>query len=165
MEDGIGIVMRRPTEESNKLFRMFQPFSGYVWLAIGGSVILIGLGLCFLNRQSLRRSDSEVNGRDGWKYGFKESLWLIFASLMEQGNTHRWLYFTCWHLLYSLLFQAFRKYFDTYFPECHFLSISFPLTVCKVTCVFLSTCSWIQIRFYEVVIERDILVRKSIIVG
>ncbi|XP_064595443.1 glutamate receptor ionotropic, delta-1-like [Liolophura sinensis] len=86
MEDGIGIVMKRPTEQSNKLFRMFQPFNGYVWLAIGASVTVIGLGLFFLNRLTPPPLDSDASGRDSWKYGFKESLWLIFASLMEQGG-------------------------------------------------------------------------------
>ncbi len=42
MEDGVGIIMSKPSPQADDMVRIFLPFHQYVWFAICSSVILVG---------------------------------------------------------------------------------------------------------------------------
>lgn len=89
MEDGIGILTRKSTGESQKMFKMFKPFHESVWGFIFASVVIVGILLFIVNyfspftaynRKAPDSSPDEVS--------LMESIWLIFGSYVEQGSGH-----------------------------------------------------------------------------
>ena len=88
IEDGVGILTRRPDEESNKIFKMFKPFSLAVWLCIGAAIIAVGTMLFIVGIVSpfvgkSRDSNPELTKQQKC---LKQAVWLIYGSFVEQGK-------------------------------------------------------------------------------
>ena len=49
MDDGMGIIMQKPTKDQGKILRVFTPLSNRVWLLLLASFFIISLILCGVN--------------------------------------------------------------------------------------------------------------------
>ncbi|ESP03953.1 hypothetical protein LOTGIDRAFT_110473, partial [Lottia gigantea] len=83
-EEGIGILTRRPDNESTKMFKMFTPFAPVVWSCIVIGVAVVGVLLYLVNRAS-PYSDHKLYPETP-RMTLKESLWVVYGSYMEQGG-------------------------------------------------------------------------------
>jgi len=89
MEDGVGILTKKITEEPYKIFKTLKPFSLRVWGAIGIVIIVVGFLLFIVNRLSpytVDGQDVQVDTADEQKK-LKENFWLIYGSFLEQGTS------------------------------------------------------------------------------
>lgn len=85
MEEGIGILLKKPSE--NKILKIFAPYHWSVWLMTAGFVLVAGTALFITNYFSpfsayIRRLEN--CSKDEIK--FIECLWLIYGYYMEQGG-------------------------------------------------------------------------------
>jgi hypothetical protein len=64
MEEGVGIITKRPQEESNKEYKMFKPLSVMVWIGIAITIIFIGICLCLVNRFSPFSDNTDDEKKD-----------------------------------------------------------------------------------------------------
>ena len=86
MEEGVGIITKRPQEESNKKYKMFKPLSVMVWIGIGITIILIGICLCIVNRFSPFADNTDDEKKDMTNSQIaSSSMWLIYGAFVEQG--------------------------------------------------------------------------------
>ncbi|XP_063446900.1 glutamate receptor ionotropic, delta-1-like [Mytilus trossulus] len=86
MEDGVGILTKKITEEPYKLFKTLKPFTLKVWGAIGMVIIVVGIFLYIVNRLSPYTVDGQdlmVDTAHEQKK-LKENMWLIYGSFLEQ---------------------------------------------------------------------------------
>ncbi|XP_046352525.2 glutamate receptor-like [Haliotis rufescens] len=91
MEDGAGIITRRPDGESQKMFKMFTPFAPIVWGCIVIAIIVVSVLLYLVNRYSPFAAhkvlpESGHAGSHAEMMSLKTTLWLIYGSYMEQGG-------------------------------------------------------------------------------
>ncbi|XP_050390556.2 glutamate receptor 4 [Patella vulgata] len=84
MEEGIGILIRKPNSESKKMFKMFIPFAPEVWGCIVAGVIAVGVLLYIVNRITPYSNHKLYSKTD--QMMLKESIWLVYGSYMEQGG-------------------------------------------------------------------------------
>ncbi|XP_076446669.1 uncharacterized protein LOC143283995 [Babylonia areolata] len=83
MEDGVGILTKRPNSEAHNMFKMFTPLTPQVWAAVAGSVLLVSAALCAMERVSPFSARNLDGDR---RLGMLGSVWLIYGSYMEQGG-------------------------------------------------------------------------------
>jgi len=89
MEDGAGIITKRPDGESDKMFQIFKPFATPVWACIAVSIVVVGVLLFLVNRFSpytaynRRLKDSSPD-----EVSLTSNMWLIFGAFVEQGNSY-----------------------------------------------------------------------------
>lgn len=82
MEDGVGILSKKPKSDAKNMFKMFTPLTPPVWGALIGSIVAVSLALYVIewaspfSARNMYRDDS---------FGIVGSLWLIYGSYMEQG--------------------------------------------------------------------------------
>ncbi|CAC5424224.1 GRID2 [Mytilus coruscus] len=88
MEDGVGILTKKITEEPYKLFKTLKPFTLKVWGAIGMVIIVVGIFLYIVNRLSPYTVDGQDLMMDtaAEQKKLKENMWLIYGSFLEQGR-------------------------------------------------------------------------------
>ncbi|KAK3089561.1 hypothetical protein FSP39_004629, partial [Pinctada imbricata] len=87
MEDGAGILTRKPESNANKMFQMFKPFSLTVWICIGVSILVVGVLLFIANRMSpFTRYNRKEKFAPKDEIRLLSCMWLIFAFFMEQGG-------------------------------------------------------------------------------
>ncbi|XP_076075814.1 glutamate receptor 2-like [Mytilus galloprovincialis] len=86
MEDGVGILTKKITEEPYKLFKTLKPFTLKVWGAIGMVIIVVGIFLYIVNRLSPYTVDGQdlVVDTAHEQKKLKENMWLIYGSFLEQ---------------------------------------------------------------------------------
>lgn len=87
MEDGVGILTKKVTEEPYKIFKTLKPFTPKVWGAIGVVIIVVGFLLYFINRVSpytVDGQDFQVDTAVQQKK-LKSNIWVIYGSFLEQG--------------------------------------------------------------------------------
>jgi hypothetical protein len=86
MEEGVGIITKRPQEESNKEYKMFKPLSVMVWIGIAITIIFIGICLCLVNRFSPFSDNTDDEQKDMTNTQIaSSSMWLIYGAFVEQG--------------------------------------------------------------------------------
>ena len=90
IEDGVGILTRRPDEEPNKIFKMFKPFSLAVWLCIGAAIIAVGTMLFIVGivNPFVDKSRDSTPELAKQQKSLKQTVWLIYGSFVEQGKTN-----------------------------------------------------------------------------
>ncbi|XP_041364195.1 glutamate receptor ionotropic, delta-2-like [Gigantopelta aegis] len=84
MEEGIGLITKKPDVESQKMFKMYSPFAPIVWGCIALSVCVVGLLLYLVNRYS--PYSSHRKDANSQRMSLYASMWLIYGSYMEQGG-------------------------------------------------------------------------------
>ncbi|KAL8573212.1 hypothetical protein ACOMHN_036197 [Nucella lapillus] len=83
MEDGVGILTKRPDSDAQNMFKMFTPLTPLVWGAVAGAVVVVSVSLYMIERLS---PFSARNLEGDRTLGFLGSVWLIYGSYMEQGG-------------------------------------------------------------------------------
>ncbi|PVD37584.1 hypothetical protein C0Q70_00180 [Pomacea canaliculata] len=83
MEDGLGILTKRPDSNAQSMFKMFTPLKPLVWCALVAAVIIASLSLYVIEKTS-PFSSRNVNGNT--QLGLLGSFWLIYGSYVEQGG-------------------------------------------------------------------------------
>lgn len=83
MEDGLGILTKRPDSNAQSMFKMFTPLKPLVWCALVAAVIIASLSLYVIEKTS-PFSSRNVNGNT--QLGLLGSFWLIYGSYVEQGE-------------------------------------------------------------------------------
>ncbi|XP_067672970.1 glutamate receptor ionotropic, delta-1-like [Haliotis asinina] len=91
MEDGAGIITRRPDGESQKMFKMFTPFAPTVWGCIVLAIVVVSILLYLVNRYSPFAAHKVLlnvsqGGSRAKMMSLKTTFWLIYGSYMEQGG-------------------------------------------------------------------------------
>ncbi len=87
MEDGVGILLKRPTGDANKMAKVFLPFHATVWCLIVTAILIVGILLYFVNRTT--PYSGKKTGHEDATCGelcIRENMWMIFASFIEQGG-------------------------------------------------------------------------------
>ncbi|KAI3386965.1 hypothetical protein SNEBB_010452 [Seison nebaliae] len=83
---GLSILMQRHEDNQSIWSFISEVFDWRVWLAIGGTIILTGLTIAFIERvspYSVTNSTNEDRLLNGHlKYSLKESLWFAFGSFL-----------------------------------------------------------------------------------
>lgn len=125
MEDGVGILTKKVTEEPYKIFKTLKPFTLKVWGAIGVVIMVVGILLFVINCLSpytVDGQDVQVDTASEQKK-LKANLWVIYGSFLEQG-----LYFSPIKMIFILQYSL--KYL-TFFTLLHFiLSSKFRQSIC-----------------------------------
>lgn len=91
MEEGVGILIKRFSEDDEKLFKIFCPYTWSVWVTISCFVLLAAAALAITRHfspYSTYANDLPVQKdivEQPFSRVFTECLWLIYGCYMEQG--------------------------------------------------------------------------------
>ena len=87
MEDGGGIITKRPEEEKDKILKVFKPFQPMVWAGIGaalGTTAILFFTTCqFSPYERIKIGPDTTYAHN---FGFFKSIWVVYGSYVEQGN-------------------------------------------------------------------------------
>ena len=84
MEEGAGILTKRPQEEELKEYKVFKPLSLKVWIVICTAMIVVGISMFIVNKFSPFSKKEDITARSNKRMLFS-STWLIYSSFVEQG--------------------------------------------------------------------------------
>ncbi|XP_076073239.1 glutamate receptor 4-like isoform X1 [Mytilus galloprovincialis] len=87
IEDGVGILTKRPDGEPNKIFKMFKPFSLIVWCCIGVAIVVVGILLCVVGNinPNVEKTCKDEPQLVVEQKSLRQTTWLIYGSFFEQG--------------------------------------------------------------------------------
>ncbi|CAH1794110.1 unnamed protein product, partial [Owenia fusiformis] len=87
MEDGAGIILKKPIDKTPSVLKIFRPFKEDVWLLISGGIALIGFVVYFFSfttpYSGYRRG---LAGSSKYEISLLENLWLVYGSCLQQGT-------------------------------------------------------------------------------
>ncbi|GFO40806.1 glutamate receptor ionotropic, kainate 2 [Plakobranchus ocellatus] len=87
VEEGVGIITRRPGFGSKEMFRLFTPFKPSVWMCLMGAVAGAAVLLYVVNRASPYQSQGSPSS-SMYRLTMFTCFWSILASSMDQGSDY-----------------------------------------------------------------------------
>ncbi|KAK3092084.1 hypothetical protein FSP39_025052 [Pinctada imbricata] len=78
-EEGVGIIMKKPDPNANRMFKMFLPFQYSVWVAIVATMIFIGFLQYIVHR---------LSPYNMVRLRLVDALWMSFGAYVGQGGEY-----------------------------------------------------------------------------